>query len=107
MTLSLIGGAVMAAIAFYVARCMADASSVPPWKVYAGAFIAAVVLSVMASAILGTHDEDGDPIYGAGTRVIDRNTTSREREAHGWKVFTLIVIPSLVGVRLGLARRKD
>jgi heme/copper-type cytochrome/quinol oxidase subunit 4 len=92
-------------LAFAVARHFAKESKRAHWKVYLLTFVIIIGLALLSSYTLGTHIEDSDPLYGGGETVTDYESTYEQRIKHGIFIFTVLIIPALIGSYKGLQKR--
>src|SRR5438876_4195415 len=72
---------------------------------------ACALLAYGSAVILGTHQEDSDPVFGGGETVVDYEPTQDERSRHGLIAFLCLSIPALYGTHEALqesrARRRS
>ena len=72
------------------------------WANYVCVYLGISVLSLIAWAAYGTHvEDDGDPIYGGGTRVVDFVPTETQRSNRAGHIFFTFLPAALLGVYRG------
>ena len=90
---------------YLFAKHAASTGRMRPVKHYAFAIGGALFLALYAWSGYGTHsetDDDGDPLYGRGGGIVqDFEPTSAQRNAHGVRLFIIVLIPALIGTYRG------
>jgi hypothetical protein len=71
------------------------------WANYLLVYVAVSVLTFLSWTTYGTHLEDGDPIFGGGTRVTDFTPTKAGRSNHAGDIFFKLLPVALFGVYRG------
>ena len=92
-------------LVFTFARHLASNSTGPKWKAFGWAVFVSIGLAFLGWANYGTRIENSDPLYGGGETVIDLEPSDQERNHHGLFLFTILVVPTLLGVGFGIKDR--
>ncbi len=92
-------------LVFTFARHLASNSTGPKWKAFGWAISVSFGLAFLGWANYGTRIENSDNLYGGGETVTDFVPTDQERNHHGLFTFTILVVPTLLGVGFGIKDR--
>jgi len=68
------------------------------WKNYLLVFVGISAVTVIYWAGIGTHMENGDPMYGGGDTVVDFIPTNSQRSNLAVEFFVTYLVASTVGV---------
>lgn len=90
---------------YSVARKVAMEGSVPKWKAFGWSIFLSGGLAFLAWGAYGTHTENEDFLMGGGDTVVDFVPSNKERNEHGLFLFTVLLIPMLLGVSDGFNDR--
>jgi len=90
---------------YSVARKTTEDGTNSKWKSYSWTVAIVLGLTILSSTTIGTHVEDADPLFGGGEVVEDYEVSSHERIKQGFYLFTVLIIPALIGTHKGLSER--
>lgn len=94
---------------FLFSKTTSESSINPAWKIYFKTILIVVCIAFYVAYSYGEHVEGGDdfyPMWGENSVVEDFEPTDQQRGKKGLYVFTVLIIPCIIGVYEGIKKRK-